>query len=308
MTIRAAALVVALAVPTATSAQDRPPLDALAAQVERSPDDAAARRALAARYTEEGRPEAAVPHLAWLADTQPADPDLLRRLAQHLVWTDQPARAAEVLARLVEVDPADDDARVQLAEIVTWDGGADRAVRALAPSARRRPADARVQRAYAFALLAASDRGARAQLDRALTLAPDDAVLLLESASLERWQGDWSLAERRARRALSLGLDAEAGGRARELLAGVTALYAPVVTTRTTLSDDSNGVERVTSPLRVESAVSSRWSVGVDGVRDLISGQADGRARSLSYVPYLVLTPSRAVRIEIGAGGRARPP
>ncbi|WP_412063094.1 tetratricopeptide repeat protein [Rubrivirga sp. IMCC45206] len=307
MTFRAAGLALALALSAGASAQDRPSLDALAARVAEAPDDAQARRALAARYTEAGRPEAAVPHLAWLADSRPADPDVLRQLVQHLLWTDRASEAVPVLDRLVAVDPADDDARVRLAGLLTWDGGAARAVDLLAPIAERRPADPAVQRAFAFALLAAGDDRARRQLDRALGLAPDDATLLLESAAVERWDGDWSLAERRARRALGIGLDADAARRAYALLADIRTLQTPEVTTRITRGDDSNGIERVASPVRVEAVVSSRWAVGVEGTREMISGRDDASARAASYVPFAVWTPARGLRVEGAAGIESSP-
>lgn len=303
MTLRAAGLALALAASVAPSAQERPSLDTLVARVERAPDDAQARRQLAARYTEAGRPEAAVPHLAWLADAQPGDADVLRQLAQHLMWTEEPVRAAEVLGRLVEVDPADDEARVQLAELIVWDGQARRAADLLAPIAAEQPDEPRIQRAYAFALLAADDAGAREQLDAAVRLLPDDPDLLLESGAVERWQGDWALGKERLTRARSLGLAPQADARAQALLSGISALLDPTLTTRVARTDDSNGVGRLDAPVRLEALLTPHLQIGVEARGDRITTVGGGEAASTAgAAPFVAWVPSGTVRLELGAG------
>ncbi|WP_412067564.1 tetratricopeptide repeat protein [Rubrivirga sp. IMCC43871] len=303
MTFRAAGLALVLAVSAAPSAQERPSLDALVTRVEEAPQDAQARRQLAARYTEAGRPEAAVTHLVWLADAQPRDAEVLRQLAQHLLWTDEPSRAADVLSRLVEVDPDDDEARVRLAELIVWEGQARRAADLLAPIAAERPDDPRIQRAYAFALLAADDAGAREQLDAAVQLLPHDPELLLESGAVERWQGDWALGRKRLERARSAGLSPQGDARAAALLSGISSLVDPTLTTRVALTDDSNGVGRLDAPVRLDVLLSPTLQVGVEANGDRITTIGGGEAAgTVGAAPFVAWMPSSTVRLELGAG------
>ena len=310
----------ALALLTAAAAQaqdDRPTVEAMAAHVEAAPDDASARRALAARYTEVGEPEKAVPHLAWLAAQDPTDTDVLWTYARHLSWTDRGGEAVPVLDRIVTLDPDAAEARVLLAEAITWEGGAARAVELLAPLAASEPDDARVQRAYAYALHASGDeRAARGQYTAALALDPDHAGMLLESGAIERWQGDWSLGQRRIRRALALGLDAEPARRARDLLDGLRREVAPTLTTTVERATDSNAITRVATPLQVSYTINSRVGVGLavgwdrlSSSRALVKGEAgiSPSAAATAFVPTLILTPRRGQRVAATVGGESVP-
>ena len=312
MTTRSALLFLALVAAPAAAQDDRPTVEALAARVAEAPDDEAGRRALAARYTEAGDPGKAVPHLAWLAEHAPADTDLLWTYARHLMWTDRGGEAVPVLDRIVTLDPDDAEARLALAESVMWDGGAGRAVALVAPLAADRPGDARVQRVYAFALHASGDEAAaRAQYGRALALDPDHASMLLESGALERWQGDWSLGERRIRRALALGLDAGGAERARELLDGLRREHAPTLTTAAERSTDSNAITRVAAPVRVAYTVNSTFGVGAAVAWDrLTSARVEGAspsAAATAFAPTLVYTPERGQRLATTVGAEAVP-
>ena len=316
---RPALLLIGLLLATASAqAQDgRPSVEALAARVAEAPDDEAGRRALAARYTEAGDPGKAVPHLAWLAEHAPTDTDLLWTYARHLMWTERGGEAVPVLDRIVALDADDAEARVVLAEAVMWDGGpqtggAGRAVALVAPLAAARPGDARVQRVYAFALHASGDEAAaRAQYTRALALDPDHAAMLLESGAIERWQGDWSLGERRLRRALALGLDAGGAARARDLLDGLRHEHAPTLVTGAERSTDSNAITRFAAPLRVAYTVNSTFGVGAVVAWDrLSSDQAGGPAPSAAatvVAPTLVYTPERGQRLATTLGAEAVP-
>ena len=289
---------------TAAPAQDRVALEARVAQ---APDDAQARQALSDLLTAQGEPAAAVPHLLWLAGHAPTDVGVHRRLAQTLLWSDRPADAARALAEVVELDPSDVDARVQLAEIIVWDGGAQRSVELLMPLAEGRPDDARLHRALAFALLAAGDGRARAQMTRALALAPDDLDLLIESASLERWQGDWSVARARLHRALALDLTPGHHARIRPLLDGVRSLSAPTVQLGGVRVDDSNGVLRLDSPARLDVPISGRWAVGAEVQRGRIQGLADASATASSYTQTARYRPSRGLQLDAGLGVEGTP-
>ena len=317
--IRRVALVGALLLAAAAvHAQDaRPTVEDMAVRVEATPDDADARRALAARYTEEGQPAEAVPHLAWLAAHDPTDAEVLWTYARHLSWTERGAEAVPVLDRIVALDPDDAEARVWLAEAITWDGGADRAVTLLAPLAATRARDARVQRAYAYALHASGDEAAaRAQYTAALVLDPDHAGMLLESGAIERWQGDWSLGARRIRRALALGLDGEQARRARDLLDGLRREFAPTLTTAVERATDSNAITRVATPLRVAYTINSRFGVGLGLGWDRLSsdrapveggaGVAPSAAATV-IEPTLVYTPERGQRLATTLGAEAVP-
>ena len=298
-------LSLALILAAATAqAQDRVALEARVAQ---APDDAQARQALSELLTAQGEPAAAVPHLVWLADHAPTDAGVHRRLAQTLLWTDRPADAARALAEVVALDPSDVDARVQLAEIITWNGGAERSVELLMPLADARPDDARLHRILAFALGAAQDRRARAQMTRALALQPGDLDLLIESASLERWQGDWSVAHDRLRRALALDLAPDQHARIRTLLAGVRSLSAATVRVGGTRVEDSNGVFRLDTPSRLDVPVSGRWTVGAEIAQGEIRGLDDQAARASSYTQTLAYMPSRQVRVDAGVGLEGTP-
>lgn len=314
MTLRPALLLLALA--GAAQAQDaRPSVEALAARVAEAPNDAETRRTLAARYSEAGEPARAVPHLAWLAERDPTDTALLWTLARHLQWTDQGGRAVEVLGQIVAADPADLDARLALAEAVTWTGGADRAVTLLAAVADERPRDARVQRAYAFALHASGDEGAaRGQYERALALDPDHAGMLLESGAIERWQGDWSVGQRRLREALAVqgerALDTEGRIRATDLLRGLRREHAPTITSGAERSTDSNAITRVSAPLRLAYTVNSRLGVGLALAWDRLSTARPDSATSAAatvVAPAVVYTPRRDVRLSAAAGVEAVP-
>ena len=301
-TLLLAGLVAAACPARAQSAQD-----SLEARLARAPADAQAHRELSDLLTAQGQPAAAVPHLAWLAERAPADVALRRRLAQTLLWSDQPARAAEVLAEVVALDPADVDARVQVAEIVTWDGGADRAVALLAPVADGHPGDARLHRALAFALVAADDSRARAQLGRALALAPRDAELLIEGGALERWQGDWSLAQERLDRALGQSLTDAQRDRVDVLRAGIRDVSAPTLTAAAARLQDSNGITRTDSPGRLTVPVNGRWTVGAEVLRGAIQSDATATATGTAFVPFVVYRPQRAVQLEAALGAEGTP-
>jgi len=307
MTRPLALVVLALTVAGAAAAQtDLAALgvDALERRVAAAPADVPARRALADRLTAEGQPTEAIPHLQRLAEADPADVAVRQQLARHLVWAGRAAEAVPVLEEVVALDPGADAARLQIAEIVTWNGGADRAVAVLAPLAEREPDDAAVQRAYAFALLAAGRPGVRAQLSRALALLPDDPDLLVESGALERWQGDWSLGRDRLRRARRLPLRPEQRARVRDLLEGLSRQMAPRLTTSAERVEDSNGVVRVETPARLDVALTSRWALGLELSGDQIGSTAPsapsvGAARA---VPSVAFSPRRGTRIEVAAG------
>lgn len=305
-------LLILLGAVAPAAAQDRPSLGELAARVERTPDDAATRRALAERYTEAGEPARAVPHLEWLAVHSPSNVQIRRDLVTHLLWTEQPTRAAEVLAEIVALDPTDAASRLQLAQMITWTGGADRAVALLDPLAADRPDDAEVQTAYAYALHASGDEdAAREQYDRALALAPDNAGLLLESGALERWQGDWSVGLRRIARARRLGLDADDARRADDLLTGIERQVAPTVTTSVTQLTDSNALTRVSTPVQIGLTLNSRWSLGLGVAYDRLSSSAPDaavpNADAVGIAPSVAYSPSRRLRLAASVGGETTP-
>jgi tetratricopeptide (TPR) repeat protein len=61
---------------------------------------------------------------------------------------------------------------------------------------------------------------AAATIERALTIAPEDAALWMELAEIRMEQGDWEQAEEMARKALTLTAESsDIGARARRLLA-----------------------------------------------------------------------------------------
>ncbi len=289
---------------TAAPAQDRVALEARVAQ---APDDAQARQALSELLTAQGEPAAAVPHLVWLASHTPTDAGVRRRLAQTLLWSDRPADAADALAEVVALDPSDVDARVQLAEIIVWDGGAQRSVELLMPLAQARPDDARLHRVLAFALLAAGDGRARAQMTRALALAPDDLDLLIESASLERWQGDWSVAQARLRHVLALDLTPGHHARIRPLRDGIRSMSAPTFQVGGVRVDDSNGVLRFDAPAQLHVPISGRWAVGAEVQRGRIQGLADGSATASGYTQTVRYRPSRSLQLDAGLGLEGTP-
>lgn len=290
-----------------TSAAAQTARDTLEMQLAQGPDNAPARRALSDLLTAQGDPGAAVPHLAWLAEHAPGDADLHRLLARNLLWSDRASEAAEVLAQVVALDSADVGARIQIAEIVTWEGGADRAVALLAPVADAHPDDARLHRILAFALVASGDPGARDQLTRALALSPNDTDLLVEGGALERWQGDWSLAQRRLHRAVERGLTDLQAGRVRLLLDGIRGVSAASVTLSAVRLRDSNAIRRTDSPGRLDVPVDGRWTVGAEIGRGEIQAVAGASATSSSFVPYAVYQPSRAVRLDGALGVEGTP-
>lgn len=288
----------------AAVSQDR---GALETRVAQAPDDVQARRALSDFLTAQGEPAAAVPHLVWLADHAPTDAGVHRQLAQTLLWSDRPADAAQALAQVVALDPSDIEARVQLAEIITWDGGADRAVEILMPIAEAHPDDARLHRILAFALLASGDDRARGQMSRALDMQPDDPDLLIESAGLERWQGDWSVAQIRLRSALALDLTTEQKGRVGALLTGIRSLSAATVSLGGTRVEDSNRVLRLDAPGRLDIPLSGRWSVGAELTRGQIQGLGDRSATGTSYLQSVTYRPSRRTQVQAGLGLESTP-
>ena len=299
-----AAWLLAAALPAAAQADlSELGLDALERRVEASPSDAEARRALADRLTAEGQPTEAIPHLRWLAEHDPADLAVRQQLARHLLWADRAPEAVPVLESIVAMDPEADAERLQLAQIITWDGGAARAAELLAPLAERSAEDAAVQKAYAFALLASEDAGARRQLSRALVLAPDDPDLLVESGALERWQGDWSLGRERLLRARRQPLTVAQRTRVRDLLDGLTRETAPTLTSSAARREDSNGVTRVEAPLRLRVPVDSRWTFGVELSGDQIGSDATtATVEAGRVVPSVAYSPQRGTRIEVAAG------
>lgn len=291
---------------------ERPSTEALAARVVADSADAEARRLLAQRHLDAADPEAAVPHLAWLAAQDSTDAGAHRRLADVALWAGDAATAALAFGRLVALEPDDLEARIQLAEIVTWSGGADRASVLLAPIAEARPDDARVQKAYAFALHASGDEAAaRAQYTVAVGLAPDDAGLLLEAGAIERWTGDWELGTQRLRRALTMDLDEAQRERARELIAGLLRQVAPTVVSEVTWVTDSNGLTRVSTPVRASYTLDPRWGFGADLDWNRLATSLDGAvvpsAVATGVVPFVAYTPSRRLRLEAGAGFEASP-
>lgn len=307
--------IVLVAAAAPAEAQERPSLDALAAQVEASPTDAELRRQLAARYTEEDQAAQAIPHLAWLAEQDPQDVAIRRTLAQHLEWTDQPRQAADVLEQILVLTPEDLGLRLKIVEMITWTGGADRAVGLMESAAVAHPDSARVQAAYAYALHAADDlKEARAQYRRALAVAPDDAALHLEAGALERWSGDWSVARQWVRRAQTLGLDADRARRASDLLDGLALDYGPTLSTETRYVVDSNGLTRVSAPVALAITLNPRWTVGVEVghdrlVRDVAdaadpNASATGLGGSVAYSPTRSLTLTSGLATEATPGGR----
>lgn len=94
---------------------------------------------------------------------------------------------------------------------------------------RGRPSDGAGPSAGATAALVTQSRaerdtgnlgGAAATIERALTIAPEDAQLWMELAEIRMEQGDWDQAEEMARKALTLTAErSEVAERARRLLA-----------------------------------------------------------------------------------------
>lgn len=298
---------------TAVAAQDVPlPLDALAARIAADPGDVEARALLADRYLERAEPDSALPHVAWLASEGPDHAGRLQRLVDVALWADSTEAAVAALDRLVALDPADTEVRVKLAELITWQGGADRAVALLAPIAQARPTDARVQKAYAFALHASGDEGAaRAQYSVAVRLNPDDAGLLLEAGAIERWTGDWELGTRRIQKALAMDLNGPQRDRARELIAGLVRQYAPTITSEMIYITDSNGLSRVSTPIRASLTFNPRWGMGAAVAWDRVATADDPTpvpsAVATSITPFVAYTPVRGVRVEAGLGFESAP-
>ena len=306
-------LLLLLLTAASVAAQDaRAPLDTLVARVEADSSDVEARQLLADLYLERAEPASALPHLSWLADVEPTQPARLARLADVALWADTTEAAVVALERLVLLDPADTEAQVRLAELITWEGGADRAAALLAPIAAARPEDARVHKAYAFALHAAGrDKAARDQYTVAISLNPEDAALLLEAGAIERWTGDWELGTARLQKALGMDLDGPQRDRARELIAGLTRQYAPTLTSGLTYVTDSNGLTRVSTPMRASLTLSPRWGMGADVAWDRVATGGEPSpvpsAVATGITPFVVYTPRRDVRVEAGLGFESVP-
>ncbi|MEM1115857.1 MAG: tetratricopeptide repeat protein [Bacteroidota bacterium] len=295
------------------AAQTAPvPTDTLVARVEAAPSDPEARRLLAQRFLSASDPASALPHVAWLADERPTDVARLTRLVDVALWADAAEAAAAALERLVALVPDDTDRRIRLAELITWEGGADRAVELLAPIAEARPTDARVHKAYAFALHASGDdAAARAQYTYAVQLNPEDAALLLEAGAIERWTGDWELGTTRLRKALRMDLDGPQRTRARELIAGIVQQYAPTFSSGVTYVTDSNGLSRVSTPMRASLTLNPQWGMGAAVTWDRVATAADPSpipsAVATSIAPFVTYTPRRGLRITTGLGFESAP-
>ena len=300
-----AALGLALAPPA--SAQSDAPLDSLRARVARG-DAPGAREALAVRLVADGQLGAAVPHLRQLVAETPERADLALQLARVLGWSGQEQEAIAAYDAVLGRGP-DAAAAYELARLLTWNGDADRAVDLLAPLAARQPDAPALQSALAYALHAAGRTGAaRRQYARALRLTPDDAVLLFESGTLERWEGDWSLGRARIQRALSLGLSDEAADRARTLLAALDREHAPRIGTGIVYSTDSNGLTRNRVPSHTRYVVNSAWAGGVEIVQERLAQDglsqpgATSEAAATLVAPSVAYTPVRSVALRAGAG------
>ena len=240
------------------------PLDSLQARVQRQPDHADARRALADRLVGEGALEAAIPHLRWVVRNAPEDPEAHLKLARVLSWTERGPEAIEVYEALLALVPEHADATVELAGLLVWSGGAARAAQLLAPVATRQPDDPKVQSLYASALHGAGrSREALRQYDRALELSPDNPQLLADSGALERWEGDWSVGRYRLNRALELGLDGDAAERVQAELVGLARAIAPRVELSVEHATDSNGLTRLRNPSRAVVQFTPTLSAGV---------------------------------------------
>ena len=298
---------VALALAPGASAQSDAPLDSLQARVERggAPD---AREALAARLVADGQLDAALPHLRQLVADTPARTDLALLLARVLGWSGREAEAIAVYDAVLDRAP-DPSAAYELARLLTWNGDPARAADLLAPLADRQPDAAEVQSALGYALHAAGQaRAARRQYARALALAPDDATLLLESGTLERWEGNWSLGRDRIHRALALGLPGEAVGRARTLLAALEREHAPRMGTSVQRSTDSNGLTRTRLPSHTRYVFNAAWAGGLEIVQERLAQEAfsppgaSSEAAATLVAPSLAYTPLRSVALRAGAG------
>ena len=279
------------------------PLDTLQARVERQPGSDSARRALADRLVGEGALDAAVPHLRQLVADGPEFPVRRLKLARVLSWLGRSAEAIEAYEALLAIDGEHGEAPLELAKLLTWNGGAERAVGLLEPLATRQPDNAEVQNAYAYALHAAEQsEEARRQYDRALRLSPDDPQLLAESGTLERWEGDWVVGQRRLRRALDLNLEGEAAGRVQTVLDGLWRDTAPSVEVGIERSTDSNGLARTRFPSHTQVQFAPAWSLGVRISQERLeqtfavnSSVIDAAATFVS--PYLTFSPSPRVSV-----------
>ena len=298
---------VALSLAPDASAQSDAPLDSLRARAERG-ETADAREALATRLVADGRLDAALPHLRQLVAEAPERADLGLRLARVLAWSGREAESVVAYDAVLDRAP-DDAAAYELARLLTWSGDPARAVALLAPLADRQPESPGVQSALGHALHAAGRASAaRRQYARALRLAPDDAALLFESGTLERWRGDWSLGRDRVRRALALGLPDEAAGRARTLLSGLEREHAPRVGTGVQYASDSNGLRRNRIPSHTRYVFNSAWTGGLEVVQERLAQDAASRpgpasaAAATLVAPSLVYTPVRSVALGAGAG------
>ena len=156
-------------------------------------------------------------------------------------------------------------------------------------------------------MVAADAPGARAQVRRALALAPRDAELLIEGGALERWQGDWSLAQERLDRALGQSLSDAQRDRVGALRAGIRDLSAPTLTAAAARLQDSNGITRTDSPGRLTIPVNGRWTVGAEVLRGAIQSDAAATATGTAFVPFVVYRPRRALQLEAALGAEGTP-
>ena len=208
-----------------------------------------------------------------------------------------------------DTPPADTTlALVERARALTWSGGAAEAIRILAPLAEARPQDATIQGAYAQALHA-SERieAARERYDHALSLAPDDALLLASSGELERWSGDWVTAQRRLRRALDLGLPPSDHARAETLLEGLRVLHGPRAEATARIATDTNGFTRRRIPIAASSHVGGPWRllarVENVGLSQAGQGGASASVETIRAEAQASYSPTARTTLDVTLGG-----
>ena len=248
------------------------PLDTLEARVQRQPDRADARRALADRLVAEGLFQAAIPHLQWVVGKTPEDSEAHLKLARALSWSGQRSDAIKAYDALLVTAPENEEGALELAKLLIWNGGAGRAAQLMEPLAERQPDNPEIQSLYAYALHGAKrSREALRQYDRALKLSPEDPQLLAESGALERWEGDWAVGRYRMARALRLGLEGDAADRARAQLTGLARAIAPRVTLSIEHAVDSNGLTRTRYPSHATVQFTPTWAAGVTITQERLS-------------------------------------
>jgi ABC-type polysaccharide/polyol phosphate export permease/Flp pilus assembly protein TadD len=162
------------------------------------------------------RVEEAVLYLARAVAIQPGNPQALRALSAAGLSLDRPDEALRLALQAAALAPADGAMTAHAAELLLRGGRTDDALALLATATAHGPGDATLWRLISAGTSQLDDTGAAlAAIDRALTLAPQNAEYHLHRAHLLCRQGDFAAAAEAVNQAALIDPGSQTAGRAR---------------------------------------------------------------------------------------------